>query len=201
MRKIAVLFSGGIESACLLTYYLVRKYVAVPVYVKCGFPWEKVELDRASRLWSHMKRRFPNLLPMRITSIKGVRKKGRLEIPLRNFFLVSATASVAVRKGMYTLAVGSLGLYPFPDNNRRYFDDLERLISTGLRRPFRIETPFMELEKEEVIRAFYRLVPLELSFSCIRPVRGKHCGVCEKCMERKEAFTLAEVKDPTPYSS
>ena len=33
-----------------------------------------------------------------------------------------------------------------------------------------------------------RDMPLELTFSCIDPRDGLHCGRCNKCAERQEAF-------------
>ena len=41
--------------------------------------------------------------------------------------------------------------------------------------------------------------PLGLTFSCIAPERGLHCGGCNKCAERQEAFRDAGMADPTRY--
>jgi 7-cyano-7-deazaguanine synthase len=38
-----------------------------------------------------------------------------------------------------------------------------------------------------------------LTFSCMRPVDGKHCGTCNKCAERRRAFASAGLSDPTEY--
>jgi len=40
-----------------------------------------------------------------------------------------------------------------------------------------------------------------LTFSCIAPVDGLHCGRCNKCAERAAAFRLTGTDDPTPYAS
>ncbi|MCD4728936.1 MAG: 7-cyano-7-deazaguanine synthase, partial [Pirellulales bacterium] len=42
--------------------------------------------------------------------------------------------------------------------------------------------------------------PLELTFSCLSPVAGLHCGRCNKCAERQEAFRSLEMHDPTRYA-
>jgi 7-cyano-7-deazaguanine synthase len=44
-----------------------------------------------------------------------------------------------------------------------------------------------------------RGLPLEATLSCLRPVSGRHCGACNKCAERRKAFALAELPDPTQY--
>ncbi len=41
-------------------------------------------------------------------------------------------------------------------------------------------------------------VPYELTWSCYKG-EEKHCGRCGTCVERKEAFRLGKVKDPTEY--
>ena len=42
--------------------------------------------------------------------------------------------------------------------------------------------------------------PLELTFSCIAPVGDLHCGRCNKCFERRAAFRLIDMVDPTRYA-
>ena len=42
--------------------------------------------------------------------------------------------------------------------------------------------------------------PLELTFSCISPVAGKHCGRCNKCAELQRAFRDIGLEDPTCYA-
>ena len=54
------------------------------------------------------------------------------------------------------------------------------------------------MNKQQVMAAA-RGVPLELTFSCISPVRGLHCGRCNKCAERRAAFRDAGLTDRTAY--
>jgi 7-cyano-7-deazaguanine synthase len=44
-------------------------------------------------------------------------------------------------------------------------------------------------------------LPLELTWSCLRPAGGKHCGRCNKCRERQTAFAAAGVADRTGYAA
>jgi 7-cyano-7-deazaguanine synthase len=66
--------------------------------------------------------------------------------------------------------------------------------------PLRIETPFRDFHKADVIRAA-RGVPWGETFSCIRPVGARHCGACNKCAERRRAFAEAGIADPTRYAA
>jgi 7-cyano-7-deazaguanine synthase len=63
----------------------------------------------------------------------------------------------------------------------------------------RIEAPFSNLQKSEVLKIGKQLgVPFELTWSCYRN-EEKHCGRCESCMNRKNAFKEAKIDDPTEY--
>lgn len=209
MKKAVVLFSAGVESTSLLVHYLKKDFYVYPVYIRAGMPWESVERGYAIKVWFRLKKQYKNMSPLRTLFMEVGPARHRfiplddsqIEIPLRNMVLTVKTALVALRKGAEVIGIGSLGVYPFPDNNRDYFDALQRLISEGARREIRIETPFMGMEKWEVIRTFRDSVPFELTFSCASPVKGIHCGVCAKCRERKEGFLKAGVEDPTPYMS
>ncbi len=207
MEKVGVLFSGGIESSSLLVHYLKKGYITLPIYVKTGLPWESVEIKYSLKLWRRLKDKYKNLLPIRFisdyklngNSYKTPEEEKDIEIPLRNFSLISSAIKTAFVKGVYRFAIGSLGSYSFPDNRREFFDRLEEVLSFGSGINFTIETPFMGLKKEEIIRKFYKAVPFGLTFSCASPVNSIHCGRCIKCMERKEGFEKAKVDDPTKY--
>lgn len=46
----------------------------------------------------------------------------------------------------------------------------------------------------------HRALPLHLTLSCLHPMSdGRHCGDCNKCRERAEAFAAAGVPDRTDY--
>jgi 7-cyano-7-deazaguanine synthase len=42
-------------------------------------------------------------------------------------------------------------------------------------------------------------VPFAATWSCYKG-GAVHCGTCGTCTERREAFQLAGVADPTPYA-
>jgi 7-cyano-7-deazaguanine synthase len=63
----------------------------------------------------------------------------------------------------------------------------------------RIEAPFSNLQKSEVLKIGKQLgVPFDLTWSCYRG-EEKHCGRCESCLNRKNAFKEAKIDDPTEY--
>jgi 7-cyano-7-deazaguanine synthase len=199
--KVSVLFSGGVESTCLL-YYLLRKgYLVYPIYVKAGYPWESLELENALNLWKYIRRKKKGLMPLKVVRVIAaervymVNHSKDLFIPLRNLSLILSALSLCVQRGIYQVAVGSLGIYPFPDNNADYMKRLEGLLSLGTGRDVRILIPFMGLEKEEVVRVYGKGVPLHMTLSCVKPIRSKSkiipCGECEKCKERESVIGLS----------
>lgn len=72
-------------------------------------------------------------------------------------------------------------------------------MTLGLDWPITIDRPFKRLNKPDVIRRGAQL-PLNLTFSCIRPMNGIHCGDCNKCAERQSGFRDAGVPDLTAYA-
>jgi 7-cyano-7-deazaguanine synthase len=56
------------------------------------------------------------------------------------------------------------------------------------------------MTKQEVLKLGSRY-PLDLTFSCIGPVAGRHCGDCNKCQERRRAFESVGLEDPTRYAN
>ena len=65
----------------------------------------------------------------------------------------------------------------------------------------RLEAPFLHLDKADIVRKGAELgVPFAETWSCYRGGE-RHCGRCGTCVERREAFELAGVPDPTTYET
>ncbi|MBT5916111.1 MAG: 7-cyano-7-deazaguanine synthase, partial [Opitutae bacterium] len=62
-----------------------------------------------------------------------------------------------------------------------------------------LHRPFVKWSKEDLVRRGKELaVPFEKTWSCY--AGGEfHCGKCGTCVERKEAFELVGLLDPTEY--
>ena len=210
-----VLLSGGLDSAVLLRRSLQRGRPVVPLYVRCGFVWEAAELLWLRRLLRAL--RTPSLRPLQVIdlpmrpvygphwSFTGRHVPGpqsadaAVYLPGRNALLLTAAAIVAAREGASSIALGVLRGNPFGDATPRFFTTLSSAVSQALRRPIRIVAPLRRLNKAQLIRSSAH-TPLALTFSCLRPQRGgSHCGRCNKCAERRLAFRLAGVADPTSY--
>ena len=59
--------------------------------------------------------------------------------------------------------------------------------------------PFIAMNKAEIAKRGQELgVDYSQTWSCYRG-GALHCGKCGTCVERREAFILAGIKDPTVY--
>ena len=60
--------------------------------------------------------------------------------------------------------------------------------------------PFIHLDKAAIVRLGCALgIDYAHSWSCYKG-GSLHCGTCGTCVERREAFALAGVPDPTVYA-
>jgi len=211
----AVLVSGGLDSDALLAQWAGRYRSVLPIYIRQGLAWEKVEL-----YWLRL---FLRALPFRSVQpllclevpmqdaygghwslgsgkVPGARSADRaVFLPGRNLTLTVKAGVVCALRRIPLLAVGSLDHNPFPDASPGFFRLWSRAMSRGLGRPLRIVAPFRSKSKADVIRES-REFPLDLSFSCLAPQGRRHCGRCNKCAERRKAFRQAGVPDRTPYA-
>jgi 7-cyano-7-deazaguanine synthase len=214
--KVAVLLSGGIDSSVLAAQLLGEYADIFPLCVRGGLVWEEVELAAARAFLAAVE--SPGLTPLAILDepicdVCGPHwSTGGLDVPDsetsddavylpgRNL-LLTVKASVWCRlRGVGALALGCLGSNPFPDSASVFFEDLESVLSRAMRGALRLIRSFDHLHNSEVVlRA--RMLPLHLTFSCISPVGGLHCGRCNKCAERQKGFRDAVVPDRTHYAS
>lgn len=122
-------------------------------------------------------------------------------LPGRNALLLVKAAVWCQLNGVYELALAPLGTSPFADATQPFFDHAQAMFNCySARKPLRIVLPFSHLDKRQVMQRG-RDCPLEFTFSCIAPEDGLHCGRCNKCAERKQAFRDIALEDPTRYAS
>ncbi|MFV1968332.1 MAG: 7-cyano-7-deazaguanine synthase, partial [Pirellulaceae bacterium] len=118
----------------------------------------------------------------------------------RNPLLVIKPAIWCQLHGIETLALGLLSGNPFADATDEFFRGLQTVLDqTTSAGTLKIERPLAGMTKRQVVE-LGRRYPLELTFSCINPVEGAHCGCCNKCAERRNAFQSVGLRDATRYA-
>ena len=128
-------------------------------------------------------------------------------VPNRNAIMLSIAYGVAVAEGAVVVAAGMHAgdHYVYPDCRPgfiRAFEAMQREAVEGFGDPnLRLHAPFIEKTKAEIVEIGAALgVPYEETWSCYEGGEF-HCGLCGTCRERREAFELAGVPDPTTYET
>jgi 7-cyano-7-deazaguanine synthase len=196
---------------------LARRYREIyPVFIRYGLVWETVELQQLRKFLRSAK--IPRVQSLTVLSLPvrdlyGVHwsTTGRkvphartpdeaVYLPGRNLLLLSKAAVFCALNKIDTIAVGSLDHNPFPDATPGFFCGFAAVAGDALGFRIKVVAPFRMLRKEAVLRRG-RSLPLHLSFSCIAPRHGLHCGRCNKCAERQQAFFATNIIDHTKYAS
>lgn len=128
-------------------------------------------------------------------------------VPNRNAILLSVATGVAVAVGAQAVAFGAhTGDHSvYPDCRPAFVEAFERLALVAneglIDAGFEVLAPFLESTKTDIVRTAAALgVPMDQTWSCYRGGE-RHCGRCGTCVERREAFALAGVDDPTEYEA
>ena len=118
----------------------------------------------------------------------------------RNALLAIKAALWCQLNAVEVLALAALATNPFADASDTFFSRFESAINLPGTRRLRLIAPLAGLTKKDVMQ-LGRHYPLSLTFSCIAPVGGLHCGKCNKCAERQLAFRAAGIHDKSVYAN
>jgi 7-cyano-7-deazaguanine synthase len=216
-----VLLSGGVDSAVMLDASLNDGTPVFPLYVRQGFLWELEELQMLARFLESLADR-PSSQSLQPLSVGEMGIPAEYEarwaldarhpapdyhdpddtvyLPGRNLALLTQAAILAATHGARRVRLGVLRANPFPDATDEFMRAFEKTAWEAMRHRLQVEKPFDAMEKHEVILLGAHL-NLSLTLSCARPARGRHCGRCSKCRERREAFSRAGLEDPAQYEA
>lgn len=121
-------------------------------------------------------------------------------VPNRNMILASIVAGLTVSRGYEGIAVGvHAGDHAiYPDCKPDFWAAMQRAFSLAC--DLVTLTPFITKTKADIVRLGASIhVPFRETYSCYKGSE-LHCGLCGTCTERREAFKLAGVVDPTIYA-
>ena len=122
-------------------------------------------------------------------------------VPNRNMILLALAGGHALSLGFDTIAyaahAGDHTIYP--DCRPAFADAMDRAFGLADWNTLSLHRPFVDMTKSDLVSLGTELdAPLHLTWSCYAG-NEIHCGKCGTCVERKEAFALANVPDPTKY--
>ena len=212
--SVAVLASGGLDSAVLIAELLRGGRTVHPIHVQFGLAWEPTEEAHLRRFLDTLTNPAPAplvVLEAPIAPVYGTHwsvsgdavpdehsADEAVYLPGRNLLLLAQPSVWCALHDVHAIALGTLKGNPFPDSSREFFDDYGTLVERGLGHELQVLTPFAELTKADVLE-LGRGLALQHTLSCIDPQGGVHCGHCNKCAERRLAFAALQIDDVTEY--
>jgi len=215
--KSVVLLSGGLDSATVLAQAVKDSEEVIAVHFSYHQPTEKIELEKAISLAIHYD------VKLVIKDIHNVIAKGGLTeegkdfasnpveesgvsagyVAFRNLLLLTIAAGVGAsrwKEGEIGVWIGAQATdkSAYADCRFDFLKAANRALDLSTdTQTIHLLVPLLMLTKEEVLKKALQLkVPLELTYSCYRPVDGEICGSCSACLERREAFEKLGVEDP-----
>lgn len=214
MSKSIVLLSGGLDSttllwtlrpnvkALLVDYGQRHKrelYRAVDICKFAKIEYEVANLSGINHLLQKGSQSGPELPP------KGHYTELSMKttiVPNRNSIMLSVAvgwaASTDCNEVFFAAHGGDHTIYP--DCRSEFVDAFDKAIRLANDwEPVSVKAPFVHLSKAAIVKLGSSIgVPYSLTYSCYVG-REHHCGMCGTCVERREAFQLAGVEDPTTY--
>ncbi|WP_011583361.1 MULTISPECIES: 7-cyano-7-deazaguanine synthase QueC [Chelativorans] len=124
-------------------------------------------------------------------------------VPNRNAIMLAIAFGVAAAQNADAVATAVHGgdHFIYPDCRPGFIEAFQAMQAQALDGYAKIAlyAPYVNLSKANIVSDGVRhRTPFEATWSCYKG--GKHhCGRCGTCVERREAFDLAGVTDPTTY--
>ena len=220
-EKAVVIASGGIDSSTLLFKTVSENYKTYALTFIYGQKHEK-EIDCARWICERLKVSHKII---DLSALKEILSGSALTdsniaipevpadvshydtlkatiVPNRNSIFLSIAIGYAVSTGANRVFFGAhrsdRGVYP--DCRPEFIDAFQSAERLANDNPdLTVNAPFAHMDKSEIVKLGAGLgVPYQKTWSCYKG--GElHCGVCSSCRERKRAFTLSGVSDPTSY--
>jgi len=124
-------------------------------------------------------------------------------VPFRNGIMLSIATGFAESLDCDRVLIanhaGDHAIYP--DCRTDFISKMSAAMCLGTYKNVMIHAPFSAMTKAEIVRMGSLLsVDMAMTWSCYKG--GElHCGKCGTCIERREAFHLAGIPDPTEYEA
>ena len=212
-----LIYSGGLDSTCLLYQLRAEGHTIAALGVDYGQRHRR-ELDSARDICKAVG------VPIRIADASSLRPllagsaltddiavpRGHYAaesmkqtiVPNRNMILLALAIGWAVSLKYdavaYAAHAGDHTIYP--DCRPAFVDAMRKAAALCDWHRVEIMTPFLGKTKADIVRLGAALgVPFAKTWSCYNG-EAVHCGSCGTCTERREAFALAGVADPTEYA-
>ena len=217
--KVVVLCSGGMDSVTAL-YWAQREHAVAAVAsfdygskhnhreipfarehaAKFGLRHEVVALDFVGRLFSSTLLKGGDAVPDGHYEAENMRQT---VVPFRNAIMLSIAAGLAESIGAEGLVIAAHGgdHVIYPDCREEFMHAFAEAMRTGTYAGIKLLRPFIAMNKAQIAAEGAQLgIDFSHTWSCYKG-GAVHCGKCGTCVERREAFALASLPDPTIYTA
>ena len=216
--KTVLIYSGGLDSSVLLFELIKAGHEVRALSVDYGQRHLR-ELDSAHALASRVgiEHRVIDLSSLGSLLLGSALTDRSVAVPAGHYTEPSMRATVVPNRNMLLLALagawaislradsvsyaahaGDHAIYP--DCRPAFADAMNHALGLADWHQVRLDRPFIGLDKADIVRRGSALsLPFEETWSCYEGGLV-HCGRCATCIERREAFHLAGVTDPTTYA-
>lgn len=215
--KVCVLLSGGMDSVTVL-YEAMRSHEVVACLSfdygskhnaceipfaklhaeKHGIPHHTVDLDFMDRLFKSDLLKSGGEIPEGHYAEESMKQT---VVPFRNGIMLSIATGYAesIEAEGVVIAAHSGDHAIYPDCREPFMAAIGESMKQGTYVKIELLRPFIDMDKTAIAKRGVELgVNFAETWSCYKG--GEiHCGVCGTCVERREAFILAGVPDPTEY--
>lgn len=216
--KTSVICSGGLDSVTLAHMLAARGQLSRLISFDYGQRHRK-ELDFAAACADRLAVPF-QLVDLRSlgAALSGSALTDRVDVPdghyaeetmritvvpNRNAIMLAVAFGIAAARGDDAVATAVHGgdHFIYPDCRPAFtqaFAAMQRAALDGYAQ-IGLSTPFLDWPKARIVTEGARHgTPFAETWSCYKGGRV-HCGRCGTCVERREAFDLAGIADPTAY--
>lgn len=216
--KVCVLLSGGMDSVAALYEVLAGHQMVACLSFDYGakhnareIPFAKLHAERNGILHQVIRLDFINrLFKSDLLQSGGAIPDGHYAeasmkqtvVPFRNGIMLAIAAGYAESVDAEALVIaahsGDHAIYP--DCREPFMQAIATAMSEGTYAKIQLLRPFIHLDKAGIAQRGTELgIDFAETWSCYKG--GEiHCGTCGTCVERREAFLLARLPDPTVYA-
>ncbi len=218
--KIVAIVSGGMDSATLVHHYINQRDEVKALGFDYGQRHRK-ELEFAERLCNELD------VPFDVVDLTSISKfiagqssqvNPDVEVPDGHYADMTMKITIVPNRNMIMLAVAighaisleydavAYGAHAgdhtiYPDCRESFAAAMEGAAKLCDWREIKLLRPFVNDSKADVAKMGNGLgVNFSHTWSCYKG-RDNHCGKCGTCVERREAFELSGVDDPTLYEA
>jgi 7-cyano-7-deazaguanine synthase len=215
--KVCVLLSGGMDSVAAFYDALASHEVVACLSFDYGakhnareIPFAKLHADRHHVTHHTIPLDFMNQLFKSDLLLSGgdipdghyaEETMKQTVVPFRNGIMLAIATGYAESVGADGLVIaahsGDHAIYP--DCRESFMQGMATVMREGTYEKVELIRPFISIDKTGIARRGAELgIDFAETWSCYKG-GSLHCGTCGTCVERREAFILADVNDPTEY--